>query len=228
MTRQNQTSLLQERDTNRLEAFSDGVFAIAITLLVLNIRIPETSNLRVELGRQWPSYLAYLLSFVTILNLWVNHHNMFAYISRTDHWFLFLNGLLLMGVCILPFPTALLAQYFPTQNQVTATLVYAGIFTYNGLSYYVFWMYASTNMRLLDKRLDPIKIRQLSRRYFTNPPLYVAALILAFFYPLATLIIYFLLMLFYMLPALSLPGPEKMYRVDTADQKQPEIKEINS
>jgi hypothetical protein len=96
------------------------------------------------------------------------------------------------------------------------------------LSYYVLWTYASTTMRLLDTRLDPIKIQKLSRRYLTNPPLYVAALILVFIFPLATLIIYFLLMLFYMLPFLSLPGPEKMYRGDTADQKQPEVKEINA
>jgi uncharacterized membrane protein len=179
MTQQNQISLLQERDTTRLEAFSDGVFAIAITLLVLNIRIPETPNLAQALRGQWPSYLAYLLSFLTILNLWVNHHNIFHYISRTDHWFLFINGLLLLGVCVLPFPTALLAQYFTT-DPFTATLVYAGVFT------------------------------------------------LVFFFPLATLIIYFLLMLFYMLPVLSLPGPEKMYRENTADQKQPEVKEMNS
>ena len=227
MTQQHQISLLQERDTTRLEAFSDGVFAIAITLLVLNIRIPDTTNLGQALRGQWASYLAYLLSFLTILNLWVNHHNIFQYIARSDHWFLFINGLLLLGVCVLPFPTALLAQYFTT-DPFTATLVYAAVFTYNGLSYYVLWTYASTTMRLLDRRLDPIKIQKLSRRYLTNPPFYVAALILVFFFPLATLLIYFLLMLFYMLPALSLPEPEKMYRGDTADQKQTEVKEINS
>jgi len=227
MARQQQISLLQERDTSRLEAFSDGVFAIAITLLVLNIRIPDTANLGQALRGQWASYLAYLLSFLTILNLWVNHHNIFKYIARSDHWFLFLNGFLLLGVCVLPFPTALLARYFTT-DPFTSTLVYAGVFTYNGLTYYILWTYASASMRLLDRRLDPLKIQKLSRRYLTNPPLYVAALMLVFIFPLATLLIYFLLMLFYLVPALSLPGPETMYRANMADQHQPEVKEINS
>ena len=222
MTQQKHMAALEERDTNRLEAFSDGVFAIAITLLVLNIHIPSEGD-QVDLGQvlrdQWPSYLAYLLSFLTILNMWVNHHNTFTFIARTDHWFLFINGLLLMGVCVLPFPTALLAQYFssPT-NQFVATLVYAGVFTYNGLAFFLLWNYAASQMRLLDKRLDPVKIRKLSVRYLTNPPLYVAALLLVFIYPLATLFIYFLLMVFYMLPFLSLPRPADLYRDDLGEQ----------
>src|SRR3974390_3291293 len=87
------------RDTARLEAFSDGVFAIAITLLVLNIRVPLASTLKPHqtlldaLLQQWPAYLAYVVSFVTILLMWVGHHNMFTFIHRIDHTFLLLNGL---------------------------------------------------------------------------------------------------------------------------------------
>jgi len=123
-----------------------------------------------------------------------------------------------MGVCVLPFPTALLAQYFssPT-NQFAATLVYAGVFTYNGLAFILLWSYAASNMRLLDKRLDPAKMRKVSVRYLTNPPLYVLALVLVFIYPLGTLLIYFLLMMFYMLPLLSLPGPEDLYLQEGGD-----------
>jgi uncharacterized membrane protein len=230
MAEENQISELQERDTNRLETFSDGVFAIAITLLILNIHLPDASAkvpLATALEDQWPSYLAYLLSFLTVLNIWVNHHNTFAYITRTDHWFLFLNGLLLMGVCVFPFPTALLAQYFTTSNQFVATLVYAGVFTYNGLSYFLLWAYASAGMRLLDGRLDPIKIRKLRQRHLTKLPVYAAALILVFFYPPGALVIYFLLMLFYLLPGISVPGPEKLYRVSEAEKKQPEVKEAS-
>jgi uncharacterized membrane protein len=105
-------------DTARLEAFSDGVFAIAITLLVLNIRVPLASELNGQtlfdaLLQQWPAYLAYVVSFVTILLMWVGHHNMFTFIYRIDHTFLLLNGLLLMGIAVVPFPTGLLAEYLP-------------------------------------------------------------------------------------------------------------------
>ena len=234
MTQQNQNTLMQKGDTNRLEAFSDGVFAIAITLLILNIRVPQLAS-GVSLDQalrapgEWLTYLAFLLSFLTILNFWVNHHNIFRYITRIDHWMLFINGLVLLGVVILPFPTALLAQYFTTSEQITATVVYAGVFTYLGLAYTVLWNYAAANMRLLDPRLDPVKIRNLSRRYLiVTPPFYITAFIMVFEYPVGALIIYFLLMIFYMLPSLSLPSPEKLYRKDMANAVSLEAQEFGS
>src|SRR5262245_58066326 len=101
------------KETARIEAFSDGVFAIAITLLVLDMKVPGSKDLPADvrlisvLGRQWPTYLAYVTSFLTILIMWVNHHRLFQHIKRTDNPFLMLNGLLLMGVTIVPFPTGL-------------------------------------------------------------------------------------------------------------------------
>jgi uncharacterized membrane protein len=96
--------------TGRVEAFSDGVFAIAITLLVLEIRVPEdTAHLLRELGNLWSSYLAYVISFLLIGLIWANHHVMFEHIRRTDRMLLFLNTLLLMNVAFLPFVTAVLA-----------------------------------------------------------------------------------------------------------------------
>jgi len=102
------------RETGRVEAFSDGVFAIAVTLLVLDLKVPKPGDLGGEsllsaLARQWPAFLAYLTSFATILVMWVNHHKMFNHIRRTDDRFLFLNGLLLLFVTFVPFPTALVA-----------------------------------------------------------------------------------------------------------------------
>jgi uncharacterized membrane protein len=101
-------------DTARTEAFSDGVFAIAITLLVLDIKVPhdlpENTSLLRALLNQWPIYMAFLTSFATIGIMWLNHHRMFRYIRRVDHWFLVLNGLLLLGVTFVPFPTSLAAE----------------------------------------------------------------------------------------------------------------------
>lgn len=200
------------KDTNRLEAFSDGVFAIGITLLVLNIHIPAVAannpgGLRRALLEQWPVYLAYVLSFLTVLNMWVNHHNIFKYIKRTDHWFLFINGFLLMGITLVPFPTALLAQYFGTPSERVAMVVYGGFFIWIGVGYNLLWFYSSNHMRLMDRRLNPEAIRKISRRYLITPPLFIVAFVIAFFNAPISLLIYVLLLLMYMLPGSSLPDP---------------------
>ncbi|MGH6626885.1 MAG: TMEM175 family protein [Burkholderiaceae bacterium] len=105
----------QDEGTGRIEAFSDGVFAIAITLLVLNIKVPSHTAVGQQglahlLAALWPSYLAFITSFITIRVIWVKHHWMFTLIQRSDHAFLYWNGLLLLFVTFLPFPTALLAD----------------------------------------------------------------------------------------------------------------------
>ena len=105
------------KETARIEAFSDGVFAIAITLLVLDLKVPrgmaEGRDLLAALVGQWPAYLAFVTSFATIGIMWINHHRMFTLIGRTDDGLLVLNGLLLLGVTFVPFPTGVLAEYTP-------------------------------------------------------------------------------------------------------------------
>src|SRR5882672_2129896 len=94
-------------ETGRIEAFSDGVFAIAITLLVLDLKVPRAlqdgRTLASSLGAMWPSYLAFVTSFATILIMWINHHRMFTLIGRADDRVMFYNGLLLLGVTVVPF-----------------------------------------------------------------------------------------------------------------------------
>ena len=108
-------------ETNRLEAFSDGVFAIAITLLILEIKVPPAANLGNGLLQLWPSYLAYAISFVVIGAIWINHHAMFDWIDRVDQKLLLLNTLHLMFIAFLPFPTAVLAEALHSGlNQSTA------------------------------------------------------------------------------------------------------------
>ena len=113
-----QRETASEKETGRLEAFSDGVFAVAITLLVFSLQVPSPSdNIRTSselvgyLLNHWPSYLAFFISFATILIMWISHHNMFKLIHKSDTLFMFANGFLLLLVTTVPFPTQLVATY---------------------------------------------------------------------------------------------------------------------
>jgi uncharacterized membrane protein len=127
-----------EKETGRLEAFSDGVFAIAITLLILELKVPaliSTSSLVVTpaaLGKalleQWPSYVSLITSFFTILVMWMHHHAILKNIRRTDAWLHFANGFLLFVVTFVPYPTAVLATYLNTPAAKMAAAFYAGTF----------------------------------------------------------------------------------------------------
>src|ERR1700752_4807160 len=109
----------------RLEAFSDGVFAIAITLLILEIKVPHAEHgLWAGLTALWPSYIAFLMSFLVILIMWVSHHELMRLIERVNYPILFANGLLLLTVTFVPFPTAVLAGHMPNPEETAAGAVY--------------------------------------------------------------------------------------------------------
>src|SRR5947208_12017677 len=138
--------------TSRLEAFSDGIFAIAMTLLVLEIRLPENippGTLGSALLHLWKSYLAFLTSFATIGVMWVNHHRIFNLIRRTDQGVLTLNLLLMLGVTFLPFPTAVVARNIRSVDARTAVLFYNGTFTVIAICWGVLWRYAVRNRHLM-------------------------------------------------------------------------------
>jgi uncharacterized membrane protein len=167
------------REKRRLEAFSDGVFAIAVTLLVLELKVPPVSELpRGGLGRallaEWPSYVAYLLSFSVILIMWVNHHVLLDYVREVDHAFLYLNGLLLMTITLVPFPTALLAQYVDQKDSHLAAAVYCGLFTLIAVCFNLVWWYAAGRSRLLGEQTTPAG-RSVTRRYMFGPLFYLLA-----------------------------------------------------
>ncbi len=172
------------RETGRTEAFSDGVFAIAITLLILEIRVPhleEGQSLVTLLLNQWPSYVAYVLSFLVIAVMWVNHHNLFKYIRRVDNIFLFLNSLLLMFITFLNFSTVLLADYLlDPNNQQIAGLVYAGTGFMIAILFTLLWRHASKGNHLLDKNAHPGLIKAIDDQYRYGPLLYVLAFGLVF------------------------------------------------
>ncbi len=196
-----------QAETGRLEAFSDGVFAVAITLLALNLVVPHQDgdrpvhDLLTALLAQWPSYLAYALSFLTILIMWVNHHTLFRFIKRTDHLFLLLNGLLLLVVTAIPFGTNLLASYLQSDQKKVAQVVYCGLSLAIALVYNRMWAYASRDGRLLDPAADPRLVQSITRQYAVGPLLYVAATALAFVSAEASLGVCILLAVFFALPS---------------------------
>lgn len=199
-----------ERDTGRLEAFSDGVIAIAITLLVLEIHIPEagahSGHLLDELLRLWPSYLGYVTSFAVIGIIWLNHHRMYSYIRHTDHISLTLNILALMCVSFIPFPTAVLASYIqqPDDNHVAAVL-YSGTLLITTLLFNILWWYAAHDRRLMDKDLDANVIRAISRAYMLGIPLYLLSFVLAFIWVPGCIVIYLFTSAIYFFSAGSIP-----------------------
>lgn len=202
-----------DNETGRIETFSDGVFAIAITLLVLEIRVPhveEGTSLLGELIKLWPSYIGYAISFIVIGIMWANHHNRFSYIVRSDHILLFLNTLLLMCVAFIPFPTALLAEYVSSEQQQTAVAVYAGTLAVSAVFFTLLWLYAASGYRLVDRDLDPATLRAMTRRYIAGMLLYIAAFALAFVNIVLSLALIVGLALVFILPEPgSQPGKSK-------------------
>ncbi len=173
-------------DTVRLEAFSDGVFAIASTLLVLQFKIPPAAPSTAEAGglaafviSRWPSFLGYALSFAVVGITWINHHSMFQYIHRANRTFLLINLSFLLWVSFLPFPTALLAEHMrvPVDRQ-TAMVLYSGTLFVMSAGFYVLWRYGVKHD--LGPDASEPGIRALSRRAAAGPLLYAVALALAF------------------------------------------------
>jgi TMEM175 potassium channel family protein len=199
------------REKRRLEAFSDGVFAIAVTLLVLELKVPATSGLppgglMEALRDEWPSYFAYLLSFATILIMWVNHHVLLDYVRQIDHAFLYLNGLLLLTITLVPFPTSLLARYALQPDAHLAAAVYCGLLTLIAVCFNLVWWYAAHSNRLT---MPEGGGGAVTRRYMFGPLFYLVALGVAFFSVPAALLICAALAVFFALPYRP-PAAERM------------------
>jgi uncharacterized membrane protein len=198
----------RESDTGRIEAFSDGVFAIAITLLIIEIGVPHLdeeppgTTLPQALFGLWPSYMAYVISFLQIGVIWANHHNRFRFIERSDHGLLFLNILFLMCVAFIPFSTALLAEYLDgaAAERETAGVVYAGTLAVTAISFTLLWLYAAVNRRLVDRNLDPFLLRAMTRRYLLGMVAYLLVFLLAFANVAASLALIVALALLFVLP----------------------------
>jgi uncharacterized membrane protein len=192
-----------EPGTTRLETFSDGVFAIAATLLVLELSVSSSDELGHALLHIWPQYLAYITSFVTIGIIWMNHHHTVSLIARTDRTMLFINNLLLLTVAFLPFPTKLVGDYLRGEGEQAAALAYAGTLVVMAILHQVWWQYARRNRRLIADETPDAALRAVDRAYWPGVPMYAAVFVVAFFSPLAAVVVTFAIAAFY-LPSAAL------------------------
>jgi uncharacterized membrane protein len=189
-------------ETNRVEAFSDGVFAIAITLLILTVGIDGAprGDLGSYLTGLWPAYLAYAASFLTIGIMWINHHLIFRQFERVDGPMLILNLLLLMLIAFVPFPTRVVAEFARSgADRRDAALLYGLTMTITAVCFFALWFYGSR--RLLHPDADPRVVRGITRSYLPGAPIYGLVTLLAFVSPTATLILFGLIAVFYALAA---------------------------
>ncbi len=185
--------------TSRLEAFSDGVFAIAATLLILNVSA-EGAPLGLQLLKIWPSYVAYAVSFITIGIIWANHHTVMSQIAHVNRLFLLLNVLFLMVIAFIPFPTRLLAEHITNPDGLQAASIAYGItLTLTAVSFNLLWRYAAAGRRLLRTNADARTVEGIGRSYLPGPFLYAAATALALVNPYASAAFYTAIAVFYVL-----------------------------
>jgi uncharacterized membrane protein len=191
-------------ETNRLEAFSDGVLAIAITLLVLDLKVPAEEGLHGTLASaltdQWPAYAAYVTSFLVIGIIWVNHHGVFELVSKVDRFTLFLNLLLLMAVAAIPYTTALLSEYLraDAHNARTAALVYSIVMLAMSLSFAALYAHLARHPALLADGVDPVAVRASIVRFSAaGTGLYLVTVVVALVSAPLCLVAHFVIALYY-------------------------------
>jgi uncharacterized membrane protein len=191
-------------DKSRLEAFSDAVIAIAITLLILEIKVPEDAgqDLPHQLAEQWPSYASYVVSFAVIGVIWLNHHALFAHLARVDRKLMALNLVLLFTIATIPWPTSLLATYMREGGDAErlAALIYSATMLAMGIAFGSLWRYASRDRRLLGTELSEDEIRRRTLRFTIGAPIYLLALLVALVSAPASLAINAALAVYYAVP----------------------------
>jgi uncharacterized membrane protein len=196
-------------DSGRVEAFSDGVFAIAITLLVLDLRVSGEGPLLHQLLAAWPHYFAYVVSFLTIGIMWMNHHTILAHVKRVDRPLLVLNLLLLMGIVVIPFPTTLVAEHLTGAGGKVATVTYGLVMIVISAGFAALWVYVVTHAPSLGAVVPQGALRQSVPGFTLGGAVYAAGtLIAAFWSPVAGLIIFGALAVYYLFEHLPSPAEE--------------------
>jgi uncharacterized membrane protein len=186
----------------RIEAFSDGVFAVAITLLVLDLKVPTSVHGSVarQLGDQWPQYVAYLVSFLVVGIIWVNHHTLMGKLVRVDRGLLFLNLLLLMFVVLIPFPTSVVAAYLRhggSWDAKVAVAFYSLVMEGMGLSFTAIYLWAGRHQDLLHESVDIGQHQSAFRQFGVGSVAYLALAALSFVNAAVAIAGHFLLAGFY-------------------------------
>jgi uncharacterized membrane protein len=193
---------MAEKETNRVEAFSDGVFAIAITLLVLGLVEPHleanTSNTELFNGllHIWPSYLGFVISFITILIMWINHHEVFRLVGRVNKRFLISNGILLMMVTFINFPTKVFSSQLLTESATVGTAFLMASYVIVAVSFQWWWYEAK---RLKKEDISDETIRRVTKSYAMGVPAYALCLVLAFIWIPASIALFAGISLFWII-----------------------------
>ena len=206
---------MADKETSRVEAFSDGVFAIAITLLILEIKVPgldshlSAENLLFALMKLWPSYFAFLVSFAAILIMWINHHGFFRHLRTINSKFLFANGFLLLLVTFIPFPTAVLAKYINTPGATTASAFYCGTMVMISVAYNLLWFTSAYKRALVHDEISDKLIIKIRNAYWFGFSVSLTAFIISLYFALAGLAICISLWIYWTLLDYSKTGQKK-------------------
>jgi uncharacterized membrane protein len=196
--------------SNRLEAFSDGVFAVAITLLVLEIHVPAGEHLWHDLKEEWPSFASFFVSFWVIGIIWVNHHGVFDHLKRVDRGVLYLNLLVLLTVVFIPFSTALIAEHLKSgADEEVAALVYSGAFLALAIAFGLLWTYITRHRESLGVELTDEQVRRTTLVFLIGNPFYAVAVVCAFISPAAVLVINALLAFYYLVVGIRSPDLDR-------------------
>jgi len=187
-------------ETGRLETFADGVFAIAATLLIIDVTADAPGGaLGQAVLRAWPEYAAYAVSFVTIGIMWINHHICMRQIGAVDRTFMTINLLLLMCIAFVPFPTRLIAEHFHDDGLRAAAVTYGATMTATAVCFGSFWFYAARGDRLIAKNADPRVITGISRSYLPGAPIYGAATLVSIWAPKVGVALFAAIAVFYLI-----------------------------
>jgi uncharacterized membrane protein len=186
--------------TARLETFADGVFAIAATLLIIDVSADGRGGaLGAALKHSWPQYAAYGVSFVTIGIMWVNHHGCMSQIGRADRTFLFANIALLACVAFVPFPTRLVAEHLHDHGDRAAALAYGLTMTATAICFAIFWFYAAIGRRLIRETADQRVISGISRSFLPGSFMYGGSTLVALWSPHTAIALFATIAAFYVL-----------------------------
>ena len=187
-------------ETDRLETFADGVFAIAATLLIIDVSVKaHGGHLGGALEHAWPQYAAYGVSFVTIGIMWLNHHLCMQLIDRVDRTFMVSNLALLMCIAFVPFPTSLIAEHLRDPGLRAAAIMYGSTLTATAVCFAGFWFYAATGRRLISHDADQKTISGISRSYLPGAPIYGTATLSALWSPDLAVALFAAIAFFYLL-----------------------------
>jgi len=190
--------------TARLEAFSDGVFAIAVTLLILEVKVvDDDGSLAEQLRHAWPSYSAYVVSFIVIGTMWINHHRMFSALQAIDHTVIVANLALLLVISFIPFPTKLVGEHLTRGTDAdarTAVLLYGATSIAVSVVFPVLWWSITRNLALTKPSITPEIRRDQMRRNLVGLPTYTVITLFALVSPVASLVGFGAVALFYLFP----------------------------